>query len=335
MPLGTLLRLILVSMLALLFVGPGETGLGTGARGPQAGGSTFFDAETDPRDWPMYGHDYTNDRYSALSQINTSNVASLVPRWIFQTGIAATFETTPVVSNGAMYITTAFNHLFALNARTGQVVWRYDHKVGTAHYCCGPANRGVALADGTVYMATLDAQLVALDTATGRVRWTRQIADPALGYSETMAPLVYKRLVVVGISGGEYGIRGFVSAYDTQTGALVWRWYTIPSAGWEGRWSTTTPEGEPLHRDIAREQADWPKYRDAWQHGGGSMWMTPAVDPQLDLIYMGTGNPSPDLDGAVRPGDNLYTESIVALHAATGTLAWYYRRRGELGADGI
>ena len=285
----------------------------------------LLDAASNPKEWLMYGHDYTNGRYSGLDQINASTVSSLVPKWIFQTGVVASFETTPVVYNGVMYLTTAYNHLFALNARTGKLIWRYDQKLGTTIFCCGPVNRGVAVAYGNVYMGTLDAQLIVLDAATGKVKWTRQVADPGLGYSLTLAPIVYKNIVIVGTSGAEYGIRGFVQAYDAQSGAPLWRWYTIPATGWEGKWATTTPEGEPLHRDIAAEKASMPKYADAWMHGGGSMWQTPAVDPQLNLLYMGIGNPSPDLDGAIRPGDNLYTESIVAVNAANGTLAWYYQ----------
>ncbi|HEX4835336.1 MAG TPA: PQQ-dependent dehydrogenase, methanol/ethanol family [bacterium] len=285
----------------------------------------LLNAASNPKEWLMYGHDYTNDRYSGLDQINASTVASLVPRWIFQTGIVASFETTPVVYNGVMYLTTAYNHLFAVNARTGKLIWRYDQKLGTTIFCCGPVNRGVAVAYGNVYMGTLDAQLVVLDAATGAVKWTRQVADPSLGYSLTLAPIVYKNIVIVGTSGAEYGIRGFVQAYDAQTGAPLWRWYSIPETGWEGKWATTTPEGEPLHRDIAKEKAAFPKYKDAWMHGGGSMWQAPAIDPELNLIYLGIGNPSPDLDGSIRPGDNLYTESIVAVNAANGQLAWYYQ----------
>ena len=289
-------------------------------------GPALLAAAGNAKEWLMYGHDYTNDRYSALDQINTSNVSQLVPRWIFQTGIVASFETTPVVSNGVMYITTAYNHLFALNARTGKQLWRYDHKLGgTEIFCCGPVNRGVGLGYGMVYMATLDAQLVALDAATGKVAWAKQVADPTLGYAMTIAPLVYKNIVIVGTSGAEYGVRGYLQAHEAKTGAVLWRFYLTPDTGWEGKWATTTPEGEPLHRDIAKEKAAWPQYQDAWKRGGGSTWVTPAADPDLNMIYFGVGNPSPDLDGGIRPGDNLYTESIVAVNAANGKLAWYYQ----------
>jgi alcohol dehydrogenase (cytochrome c) len=289
-------------------------------------GAALLAAGSNSNDWLMYGHDYTNDRYSALDQVDTTNVAQLAPRWIYQTSIVASFETTPVVYNGVMYITTAYNHLFALDARTGKLKWKYDHKLaGNEIFCCGPVNRGVGLGYGTVYMATLDAKLVALDAATGKVRWTKQVADPTLGFATTLAPLVYKNIVIVGTSGAEYGVRGFVQAYDAQSGAPLWRWYCTPSTGWEGKWSATTPEGDNLHRNIAAEKAAWPKYSGAWKHGGCSMWQTPAADPDLNLLYMGIGNPSPDLDGGIRPGDNLYTESIVAVSASNGKLAWYYQ----------
>src|SRR2546430_15026193 len=194
----------------------------------------------------MYGHDYTNDRYSALDQINPANVSPLVPRWIFQTGIVASFETTPVVSNGVMYITTAYNHLFALNARTGKQLWRYDHKLGgTEIFCCGPVNRGVGLGYGMVYMATLDAQLVALDAATGKVAWAKQVADPTLGYAMTIAPLVYKNIVIVGTSGAEYGVRGYLQAFEATTGAAMWRFYLFPPKGGEGEGGTPPPHGAP------------------------------------------------------------------------------------------
>jgi PQQ-dependent dehydrogenase (methanol/ethanol family) len=317
--------LVLVFSLLLVPTG-GRSPVSVLAQGMAPDGPALLNAGSNANEWLVYGHDYTNQRYSALDQINTSNVAQLAPRWIFQTGIVASFETTPIVSNGVMYITTAYNHLFALNARTGKMLWRYDHRLtGSEIFCCGPVNRGVGLGYGTVYMATLDAKLVALEAASGKVKWTRQIADPTLGYASTIAPLVYKNIVIVGTSGAEYGVRGYLQAYDAMSGAPVWRFYLIPDTGWEGKWATTTPEGDNLHRNIAAEKAAWSKYKDSWKRGGGSTWVTPAADPALNMIYFGVGNPSPDLDGGIRPGDNLYTESIVAVNAATGKLAWYYQ----------
>ena len=292
-------------------------------------------------DWLMYGHNYSNDRYTPLKQITTANVGNLVPRMVFQTGTErlGSLETTPVVVNGIMYITspaTPNNVVVAVDLRTRKTLWRYEHKnapVSTA--CCGPNNRGVAVSGGNVYVATLDAQLIALDQATGTEKWVATIADPAEGYTETMAPLIIDDKVIIGSSGAEYGIRGFVRAYNAATGALVWNFYTIPAPdaradegginGWYGHWSRTTPEGTPLHRDIAREKADSAKYADAWKTGGGSMWMTPAYDPDTRTMYVSIGNASPDLDGSVRPGDNLWVESIVALDARTGKFKWGYQ----------
>ncbi len=292
-------------------------------------------------DWLMYGHNYTNNRYSPLKQINTTNVANLVPRMVFQTGTErlGSLETTPVVVNGIMYITSPAipnNVVVAVDLRTQKTLWRYEHKnapVSTA--CCGPNNRGVAVSGGNVYVATLDAQLIALDQKTGEEKWTATIADPAEGYTETMAPLIIDDKVIIGSSGAEYGIRGFVRAYNAATGALVWNFYTIPAPnaradegginGWYGHWSPTTPEGTPLHRNIAKEKADSAKYADAWKTGGGSMWMTPAYDPDTKTMYISIGNASPDLDGSVRPGDNLWVESIVALDATNGKFKWGYQ----------
>ncbi len=288
-------------------------------------------------DWLMYGHNYLNNRFSPLNQINATNVRTLVPRMVFQTGVEklGSFETTPVVVNGVMYVTTPYNTAMAYDLRTGKQLWRYEHKLGTTIYCCGPNNRGVAIGNGAVFMATLDAQLVALDQTTGTVKWTTQTGDPAAGYSQTMAPLLIGNRVILGTSGAEYGIRGFVDAYDATSGQRAWRWYTIPAPnatreeggvnGWFGRWVRTTPEGNNLNRDIAKEKADSAKYADAWQNGGGSMWMTPAYDVDTRTLYVGIGNPSPDLDGAIRPGDNLWTESIVALDAETGKFKWGYQ----------
>ena len=292
-------------------------------------------------DWLMYGHNYTNNRYSPLSQINTTNVKNLIPRMVFQSGTErlGSFETTPIVVNGIMYFTSPAvpnNVVVAVDLRTQKTLWRYEHKnapVSTA--CCGPNNRGVAISGGNVYVATLDAQLIALDQATGTEKWTVQVGDPTEGYTETMAPLVIEDKIIIGTSGAEYGIRGFVRAYSAADGKQVWNWYTIPAPGataaeggingWFGKWSRTTPEGANLNRDIAREKADSAKYADAWMHGGGSMWMTPAYDPDTKTLFVGIGNPSPDLDGSIRPGDNLWSESIVALDATSGTFKWGYQ----------
>ena len=285
-------------------------------------------------DWLMYGHNYSNNRFSPLATINTTNVRSLVPRMVFQTGTPqlGSLETTPIVVGGVMYFTTPAtpnNEVIAVDLRTQKTLWRYTHKnAGVSTACCGPNNRGVAIAGGSVFLGTLDGQLVAIDQATGREKWAVQTGDPAEGYTQTMAPLVVDDKVIIGTSGAEYGIRGFVRAYNAGTGALMWTWYTIPSpqdGGWWGRWSRTTPEGDNLNRNIVKEKADSAKYADAWMHGGGSMWMTPGYDADTKTLFVSIGNPSPDLDGAIRPGDNLWTESIVAIDATTGKFKWGYQ----------
>src|SRR5581483_190522 len=196
----------------------------------------------------------------------------------------------------------------------------------TTIHCCGPVNRGVAYYDGMLYMGTLDARLVALDARTGHRVWDVAVGNNLDGYSITAAPIAVKGMVITGISGGEYGIRGSVTAYDAATGKQRWRWYTIPSpeeGGWWGKWATTDPFGTPLNRDIVRERRDSATYADAWKTGGGPMWQTPAVDLQRGLLVFATGNVSPDLDGSMRPGDDLYGNSIVALDLNTGKLKWY------------
>src|SRR5438034_1064516 len=284
-------------------------------------------AAADAKNWLSYGKDYSNTRYASSRKITTQNVGTLIPRWVYQTGgPIGSFETTPLVVDGVMYLTTPFNHAIALDARTGKQVWRYEHKQsGTPIICCGPNNRGLAAAYGRVYMATLDAHLVALDQKTGKVVWDVQVDDATAGYSLTIAPLAYKGMIIVGNSGAEYGVRGFVDAYNATDGKRVWRFWTIPDTGWEGKWSPTTPEGEKLNRDLDKEKADFAKDPDAWKRGGGSTWMTPAVDPATDTLFIMVGNPSPDLDGSVRPGDNLYTESMVALDVKTGSYKWHYQ----------
>jgi alcohol dehydrogenase (cytochrome c) len=290
-------------------------------------------------DWTTYGGNDWNQRYSTLKQINTGNVAQLVPRKIFQTGITrlGSFENTPIVQNGVMYVTTPYNTAMAYDLNTNKELWRYEHKLGTTIFCCGPNNRGVAIHGGAhVYMGTLDAHLVALDAKTGEVLWDKEVADPAFGYSITHAPLVVGDNIIVGVSGGEYGIRGHVTAYNAGSGEQVWRWYSIPAPkgdptfdekapnGWWGTWAPKAEEAD-LHRDIAKEKADSAKYADAWTRGGGGVWMTPAYDKASNTIYVAVGNPSPDLDGSVRPGDNLYTDGVVAIDATSGKTKWYYQ----------
>ncbi|MBP8133672.1 MAG: PQQ-binding-like beta-propeller repeat protein [Zoogloea sp.] len=263
----------------------------------------------------------------------------MVPRMVFQTGISrlGSFENTPIVVDNMMYVTTPYNTAIAYDLSTGKQVWRYEHKLGTSIYCCGPNNRGVAIHGPHVYMGTLDSRLVALDRMTGEVLWDIEVADPAYGYSITHAPLIIGDNVIVGVSGGEYGIRGHVTAYNAMTGEQTWRWYSIPAPkgdptfdpiapnGWWGTWPTHTADGADLNRGVAAEKADSAKYADAWTRGGGGIWMTPAYDKALNMIYVAVGNPSPDLDGAVRPGDNLYTDCVVAIDATTGKTKWYYQ----------
>jgi PQQ-dependent dehydrogenase (methanol/ethanol family) len=274
-------------------------------------------------DWPTYGGSYANTRHSDLTQITPKNVSSLRLAWSFSTGVYGQFETSPVVVGDTLYFTTGLtNMVIALDAATGSLRWRFQPKVGDAPYIM-QVNRGVAVDGGKVFYATLDDQLIALDARSGKPVWNVRIADPRSGASETMAPLAWNGLVFIGSSGGEYGIRGSLSAYDQRDGRLVWQWWTV-SAGWEGRY-TESVNGISLHRDVARERADAPRYREAWRHGGGPIWMTPALSAEDGTLYLSTGNPAPNYNAETRPGDNLYTDSIVALDARTGRMKWYYQ----------
>jgi alcohol dehydrogenase (cytochrome c) len=285
-------------------------------------------AMADSSSWPSYGRDYSNQRYSPLSQITPLSIKDLKPAWHYATGIPQAFEASPVVINNVMYVSTPLNHVIALDAKAGRKLWEHAESLGTTVHCCGPVNRGVAVYGGRVYMGTLDARLVALDARTGAKAWDARVADNERGYAVATAPVAADGKVIVGVSGAEYGIRGRVTAYDAASGAEVWRFYTIPSpeeGGWWGKWSATDPFGVPLHRDLPRERADSARYAETWQVGGGSMWQAPAIDRTLGLVIFAVGNPSPDLDGSVRPGDNLYTNSIVALDLASGKLKWSFQ----------
>jgi PQQ-dependent dehydrogenase (methanol/ethanol family) len=288
--------------------------------------SAMARALSDSANWPSYGRDYTNQRYSPLTQLSPANVSGLTLAWKYNTGIPRAFEASPLVVDGTLYISTALNHVIALDAATGQKKWEYAPQLGTTVHCCGPVNRGVALYGGRVYMGQLDGKLVALDASTGAKTWEAQVGLPAEGYTLNGAVVAVDGKVIAGVSGGEYGIRGHVTAYDAATGQQVWRFYTIPSpeeGGWWGTWSTTDPFGTRVHRDRALERGDSAKYPDAWKTGGAGMWQAVAVDRDLGLVVFAVGNPSPDLDGSQRPGDNLYSNSIVAIDLKTGKYKWH------------
>jgi len=268
---------------------------------------------------------YAQTRYYPASQINTSNVKNLRPAWIFQTEVVESQETTPIVVNGIMYITTSFNHVYALNAATGEQIWHYKHKMGPiTTYCCGPNNRGVAVAGDKLFMGTLDAKLVALDAKSGKMVWEKLIADPEKGYSETMAPTVVNNKVLIGTNGGEYGIRGFIKAFDANSGKLLWTFHTTPKNS-VGKWATHDATGRDMLRNIQAEKAALKKMGDPYKTLGGGVWQNPAVDLETNRIYFLAGNPSPDLDGSIRPGDNLYTNSLISVDLNTGKYACHFQ----------
>lgn len=282
-------------------------------------------AASDENNFLHTNGNYSQTRYFPGTRINTSNVARLRPAWIFQTEVKESLETSPIVVDGVMYVTTSFNHVYALNAKTGEQYWHYVHKMSPiTTYCCGPNNRGVAVYKDKVYMGTLDSKLVALDAKTGSLVWQTDIADPELGFSETMAPTAVDGKILIGTSGGEYGIRGFIRAYDADSGKLVWNFHTIPEDS-VGVWATHDATGKDLHRDIEAEKEALKKLGDSYKTLGGGVWQNPAVDLKTKRLYFVVGNPSPTLDGSLRPGDNLYTESLVSLDLDTGQYVCHFQ----------
>jgi len=276
------------------------------------------------KDWLHTNGDYAQTRFFGGAKLNVANVKNLRPEYSFQTEVRESMETAPIVVDGVMYMTTAFNHVYALDAVTGKEFWHYKHKMGQiTTFCCGPNNRGVAIEGGKVFMGTLDAKLIALDAKSGKLLWETEIADAEKGYSETMSPTVVDGKVLIGTNGGEYGIRGFVKAFDSNTGKLVWTFNTIPEKGHEGVWAVNDLTGRNLHRDIATEKAQLARDSSFYQTLGGGVWMNPAVDLKTRTIFFVVGNPSPDLFGAERPGDNLYTDSLVAVNLDTGEYKWH------------
>jgi PQQ-dependent dehydrogenase (methanol/ethanol family) len=282
-------------------------------------------AASDKNNWLHPNGDYAQTRYYPGTQINNGNVSKLKPAFVFQTAVMESMETAPLIVDGVMFLTTSYNHVYAIDAVTGEQYWHYKHNMGPITvYCCGPNNRGVAAYGGTLFMGTLDAKLVALDAKTGNLMWETEIADPEKGYSETMAPTVVDGKVLIGTNGGEYGIRGFVKAFDAKTGNLLWTFHSIPEKGHEGVWATHDATGRNMLRDLAQEKRDLQeKGGDFYQVLGGGVWMTPAVDLDTRTVFFVVGNPSPDLYGAIRPGDNLYTNSMVAVDLDSGSYKWH------------
>jgi alcohol dehydrogenase (cytochrome c) len=292
---------------------------------PTVSQAMLDNAASDTKNFLATNGNYNQTRFHPARQISTKNVKDLRVAWIFQTDVRESTETSPIVVNGVMYITTSFDHVYALNATTGEQLWHYKHDMGPITvYCCGPNNRGVAVLGDKVYLATLDAKLVALDAKTGKPVWWQQIADPSLGYSETMAPTAVEGKILVGTNGGEYGIRGFVKAFDANDGHLLWTFNTIPESS-VGVWATKDATGRDMRRDIAAEKDALAKNGDPYKTLGGGVWQNPSIDLATKRIYFVVGNPSPDLDGAIRPGDNLYTDSLVSVDLDTGKFACYYQ----------
>jgi len=264
-----------------------------------------YRAVTSQADWPSYNGQTTGSRYSTLAQITTGNVSRMVPKWIFSLQNTSHLQVTPVVVNGVMYVTAA-NECYALDAGTGREIWHYrrPRTKGLVGNAAGGINRGVAIAGDRVFMVTDHAHVIALNRFTGALQWETEMADWRQNYNATGAPLVVGNLVVTGTSGGDEGVRGFVAAYDQATGKEVWRFWTVPRPGEP---KSETWQGKGI------------------EHPGATTWLTGTYDPQLDTVYWPTGNPSPDLIGDDRGGDNLYSDSVVALDAKTGTLKWHFQ----------
>ncbi|MEO8049493.1 MAG: PQQ-dependent dehydrogenase, methanol/ethanol family [Acidobacteriota bacterium] len=262
-------------------------------------------ADKEPQNWLTYSGTTLGQRYSPLTQITPDNVKNLTMQWAFQARSTEKFESTPLVVDGMMYVTQAPNDVVALDAATGEIKWLYSYSVSRdARPCCGRINRGLAILGNTLYMGTIDAHLIALDARDGTLLWDTEVAKATSGYALTHAPLIVKDKVIMGVAGGEFGIRGFIAAFTATTGKEAWRFYTIPGPG------------EPGNETWAG---------DSWKTGGSSVWVTGSYDPDLNLTYWGIGNPGPDWNGDHRAGDNLYSDCVVALDADTGKLKWYFQ----------
>jgi len=265
----------------------------------------LLNAAKEPQNWLTYSGGFASHRYSALSQITPENVKDLTLQWAFQQRSTEKFEATPLVVDGVMYLTQAPNDIVAMDAATGELKWLYSYTPSRdARPCCGRVNRGVAILGNTLYMVTIDAHIVAVDARDGKLVWDHEVAKPTAGYAMTHAPLIIKDKVIAGVAGAEFGIRGFIAAFDAATGKEVWRFYTIPG------------KGEPGNETWAG---------DSWMHGGASVWVTGSYDPDTNSTFWGIGNPGPDYNSDKRGGDNLYSDCVVALDADTGKLKWYFQ----------
>jgi alcohol dehydrogenase (cytochrome c) len=259
----------------------------------------------EPANWLTYSGTYRGYRHSPLAEITPKNIAQLAPVWVYQTREPGTIESTPIVVDGVIYLTEHPHIITALDGKTGRPLWQYRRPPAKGVVgCCGPVNRGAAVLGDALYASTYDGRLLALDLKTGTLRWETTVVDPASGHSLTAAPLAVKDKIIVGVSGGEFGIRGHLDAYDAATGKRVWRLWTIPGPG------------EPGHETWSGE---------SWKTGGAATWLTGTFDPDLNLLYWGTGNPAPDYNGDDRAGDNLYSNSLLAIDVDRGTLKWHFQ----------
>ncbi|MDQ3012789.1 MAG: PQQ-binding-like beta-propeller repeat protein, partial [Acidobacteriota bacterium] len=266
----------------------------------------LINSDKEPQNWLSYGGNYAAHRFSALDQVTRENVKTLAPVWMFQTGeVRGGLNATPIVMDGVMYLMGPMNRVFAINAVTGEVIWKYFYKLSTKNIPYTVGSRGLAIGYGKVYFGTLDNHFVGLDMKTGREMWDVEIEDMRqCGCNVTSPPLIVKDKVIVGVTGGEHAHRGYLNAYDAKTGKHLWRFYTIPGPGEPGS-ETWGPQ--------------------MLKFGGAPTWLTGSYDADLNLLYWGVGNPSSDYYGELRPGDNLYTNSIVALDPDTGKLKWYFQ----------
>jgi len=260
---------------------------------------------TEPQNWLTYNGAVTSQRHSGLTQITTDNAKELELKWVYQSRSLEKHEVTPLVVDGVMYTVQSPNTVIALDAANGKAIWTFNYTPDPAgRNCCGRLTRGLAILDDKIFIGTLDANMIAIDAKTGKQIWKTQADDPKQGYAITHAPIVVKDKVIAGTAGGEYGVRGWIAAWDVNTGKEVWRFHTVPGPG------------EPGHETWSG---------DSWKHGGAPIWVTGSYDPELNLTYWGTGNPGPDWDGRARLGDNLYSCSVIAINPDTGKLVWHYQ----------